>query len=108
MRTLGIDYGTKRIGIALSDEGGGFALPHSVIANRMMLATNPSSLDELAAEIIAVARENAAEDIVMGESRDYHGEANKVMPAILELKKALESAGLTVHLEPEFMTSVQA
>jgi putative Holliday junction resolvase len=31
MRTLAIDLGTKRIGLALSDEGGRFATPHSVL-----------------------------------------------------------------------------
>ena len=33
MRLLGIDYGAKRIGVALSDEKGKMAFPHSVIAN---------------------------------------------------------------------------
>jgi putative holliday junction resolvase len=31
MRTLGIDYGAKRIGLALSDEGGRFATPLEVL-----------------------------------------------------------------------------
>ena len=31
MRTLAIDLGTRRIGLALSDEGGRFATPHSVL-----------------------------------------------------------------------------
>lgn len=31
MRTLAIDLGTKRVGLALSDEGGRFATPHDVI-----------------------------------------------------------------------------
>ena len=33
MRYLGIDYGTKRIGIAFSDEKGKMAFAHSVIPN---------------------------------------------------------------------------
>jgi len=31
MRTLAIDLGTRRIGLAMSDEGGRFATPHSVL-----------------------------------------------------------------------------
>jgi len=31
MRTLAIDYGSKRIGVALSDEGGTLATPHQVL-----------------------------------------------------------------------------
>jgi putative Holliday junction resolvase len=31
MRTLAIDLGTRRVGLALSDEGGGFATPYEVL-----------------------------------------------------------------------------
>lgn len=31
MRSLGIDYGEKRIGVAISDEEGNFAFPYSVV-----------------------------------------------------------------------------
>ena len=31
MRFLGIDYGTKKIGLALSDESACFAFPHSIL-----------------------------------------------------------------------------
>lgn len=31
MRTLAIDYGTRRVGLALSDEGGRFATPYDVL-----------------------------------------------------------------------------
>src|SRR3954469_18404289 len=31
MRTLAIDLGTRRVGLALSDEGGKFATPHQVL-----------------------------------------------------------------------------
>ena len=31
MRTLAIDYGTRRVGLALSDEGGRLATPHDVL-----------------------------------------------------------------------------
>ena len=33
MKILGIDYGTKRVGIALSDEGGNLAFPRIVLTN---------------------------------------------------------------------------
>lgn len=34
MRTLAIDFGTKRLGLALSDEGGSLASPYAVIEVR--------------------------------------------------------------------------
>jgi putative Holliday junction resolvase len=98
MRILGIDYGTKRVGIAISDEQRKFALPVSVIANT----------PELLAEIEKVAKDNGVEEIVMGESRDYNNVPNSILEKSLELKKKLEERGFVVRLELEFMTSVQA
>jgi putative Holliday junction resolvase len=102
MRLLGIDYGTKRVGIALSDEDAQFALPFSVIANSQSLMSG------LVSEIDKIAIANEVKEIVMGESKDYKGEPNKIMSGSLDLKKQLEGKGFIVHLQPEFMTSVQA
>ncbi len=98
MRILGIDYGSKRVGIAISDPEGKFALPNSVIKNT----------DTLLAEVTKLATDFEVKEIVMGESRNYSGEANKILPDILKFKEKLETAGYVVHLELEFMTSVQA
>lgn len=98
MRLLGIDYGTKRIGLALSDETGQFALPLTIIKNSAM------SLEE----ITDTARQNNTKEIVLGESKNYKGEANAILAESLKLKASLEKEGFTVYLEPEFMTSVNA
>ncbi|MDD5165198.1 MAG: RuvX/YqgF family protein [Candidatus Pacebacteria bacterium] len=102
MRILGIDYGTKRIGIAISDPNAQFALPHSVLQNS--ISKKQSVIDA----IISIATANAVQKVIVGESRDYKGVANKILPDVLELKKELEKHNLTVHLELEFMTSQQA
>ena len=104
MRIIGIDYGTKRIGIAVSDPDAQFALPHSVIQNSTAGSKKSFILDEIS----KVALENETSTIVMGESRDYKGQPNKILPDALELKKDLELKGFTVYLELEFMTSQHA
>ncbi len=98
MRILGIDYGSKRIGLALSDEGRQFAMPLIVL----------NSTKNLLDEVLKIAKEKETTEIVMGESKNYKGEANVIMSESLEFKKQLETSGLTVHLEPEFMTSANA
>lgn len=98
MRILGIDYGTKRIGVAISDEERKFALPVKVIKN------DDSTLEE----IKSLAKINQTTDIVMGESRNYKQQPNLVFEESLVFKKKLEELGFTVILEPEFMTSVNA
>lgn len=98
-RYLGIDYGTKRVGIAVSDPEGQLAFPHVV------LKTTP----KLAQEIADICRENSVGTIVMGESKDYSGKDNNIMPAARDLTKDLEKeTGVTVIFHPEFMTSMQA
>jgi putative holliday junction resolvase len=92
MRLLGIDYGTKRVGIALSDEAGMMAFPHKVIPN------SPTLLSELEH---LVAKEHVTE-IVIGHSLDKNSKPNKLQAAIEELMTDLTLAtGLPIHLQPE-------
>lgn len=98
MRLLGIDYGSKRIGIALSDEAGQFAMPLIVFNNSKNLLK----------EIVEIANKNNIKEIVMGESKNYKGEANTILPESLNFKMDLEKEGFIVYLEPEFMTSANA
>lgn len=98
MRYLGIDFGEKRVGIALSDEEGKFAFPQAVLVNNSDLLKNISSL----------CIKNNVETVVMGESRDYHGQINEIMWKIDGFRKQLEALGMKVIFEPEFLTSVQA
>ena len=98
MRFLGIDYGSKRIGIAHSDEGGQFAMP--------LITLNNSK--NVLKEVVDLAKKNNVKEIVIGESKNYKGEANTILPESLNFKMDLEKEGFIVHLEPEFMTSVNA
>ncbi len=98
MRILGIDYGSKRVGVAISDPDRKFALPVSVILN------TPTLLDEI--EKIAIDHE--VKEMVMGESRNYKGEPNEILLDSMDFKQRLEQKGFIVNLELEFMTSVQA
>ena len=111
MRLLGIDYGSKRVGLALSDERGRFAMPLQVLTNQFVKSSKESRetyIQKLIAEVAGIARKNNVSEVVIGESKNYEGEANAIMHESLEFKKSLEAEGFIVHLEPEFMTSVQA
>ena len=97
-RILGIDFGTKRIGVAVSDPARAFALPLVVIKNS----------DLAVKEIAEIARQHETAEVVMGESRNYKQEPNAIFEEADAFKKQLEELGLTVYLELEFMTSMQA
>lgn len=98
MRYLGIDYGTKRVGTALTDEGGIMAFPNQVIENNNMLLKNITMLIE---------DENVGK-VVIGHSLDLGGKPNQVQKEIDLLKKDLEERGVMVTLEPEQFTTREA
>jgi putative Holliday junction resolvase len=98
MKHLGIDFGEKRVGIAISDEEGKIAFPKAVLVNNKELLRN----------IIDFCMQNSVELVVMGESRDYHGKINDIMWKVDLFRQQLEALGIKVIFEPEFLTSVQA
>ncbi len=58
MRTLAIDLGTKRIGLALSDEGGKFATPYDIF-----IVTSPADAIDA---VLSLARKEEVERFVVG------------------------------------------
>lgn len=98
MRYIGIDYGTKKVGVALSDEAASMGFPYGVL---------PTS-STLADQIFVLAREKEAAGVVIGESRDFSGSENPVAAEARSLARALEAAGLTVYFEPETYTTQEA
>lgn len=98
-RFLGIDYGTKRIGLAISDENHKLAFPKEIVFNDL-------NTFKILAEIIKT--EKIAE-IVVGESVDFSGKLNalsaRIDVFILELEEKFK---LPVYKQKEFLTSVEA
>lgn len=115
MRFLGVDYGSKRVGIAVSDEAGEFAMPLVVLQQGKDMST-------LVGNIRDIILENKINTIVIGESKSYDGKMNPIMKEITPFKKMLEEmlntvvddkngevmAPVQVIYEPEFMTSMNA
>ncbi|MCR4276493.1 MAG: Holliday junction resolvase RuvX [Candidatus Parcubacteria bacterium] len=99
MRYLGVDYGTKKIGLALSDEAGMMGFPHSIVPN------TPRLIDELCA---LIAKEDVGA-VVIGESRTLAGGENPIAKdARLFGDQIAERAGVPVFYESEVFTSAEA
>lgn len=99
MKLLGVDYGEKRIGIAISDESGAIAFPKAVLPGDRNLL--PS--------LTRIVSEEHISAIVFGESHNYNGTENRIMAAASACARALAAAtGIPVYFEPEFLTSRQA
>jgi putative holliday junction resolvase len=101
MRILAIDHGTKRVGLALSDETGTIAQPLQFLP-----AEPAAKLWELLRQIVA---ERKVEEIVVGMPRNMDGSygpaAEKTREFITALKQVLT---VPVHTWDERLTTVQA
>jgi putative Holliday junction resolvase len=99
MRYLGIDYGSSKIGLALSDEAGTMGFPHSILTNTPRLA------EELCAFI---AKEDVGA-IVIGESLSLSGEENPIAKDARTLGETLSArTGVPVSYESEVFTTAEA
>ncbi len=99
MKYLGIDYGEKRVGIAVSDDSGSVAFPRIVLDNDKNLVSKVSDL----------CCDESIEAIVLGESKNFDGKENIIMAEIKVFKKKLEEfIKLPIYFEPEFLTSAEA
>ena len=99
MRYMGIDYGTKRIGVAVSDELGTLAFPKAILLN------DKDTL-RLVGEIIQAEK---ISEIVIGESVDFSGKLNSLSARIeVFILELIEKFGLPIHKQKEFLTSVEA
>jgi putative Holliday junction resolvase len=97
-RFLGIDYGAKRVGLAISDENGKLAFPYKILQNN----------NELFDFIHNICGQENITEIVIGESIDLSGKENKIMEKIKEFEKELFALGLPIHFQKEFMTTIEA
>ena len=99
MRLIGIDYGKKRVGIALTDDKGLMAFPKAVLPNDNYLVS----------EIAAMVKSQGVSRIIIGESKDFKMIDNPIMSQIKLFKDQLELAtGVEMIYEPELLTSHQA
>lgn len=99
MKFLGVDFGSKKLGLAISDENGILAFPKKVIPN-------DNSTQVVIKEYIESEK---IEAIVFGESLDSFGKPNKIMQEINEFVPLLKKEiSIPIYFQKEFMTSVEA
>ena len=99
MRVLGIDYGSKKIGLALSDDNFKMAFPKRVLDNNEFLFDTLKDFIE----------KNEVARIVLGDSKDFNMNDNPIMGQIKKFKERLEEEfKIEVILFSEVLSSHQA
>ena len=101
MRILGIDFGFKRIGVAVGESEFGIVNPRPV-----MLASGALKTD--AATIARLARTEEVDAIALGLPIEESGEEGRMARICRTLAGHLEALGETVHLVNEIYSSREA
>jgi putative Holliday junction resolvase len=98
-RSLGIDFGEKRIGLAVSE--GGLAVPLTTVRRK----DDRSALEEIA----GIARREGVERLVVGEPRRLDGTRGTAAVRARRFGERLaEITGLPLEMVDEALTSVEA
>lgn len=101
-RILGIDYGERRIGLALSD-------PTATIAQPLPTLTRRAGKRPPVAAVVATIQQNEVERVVIGLPLNLHGAETEWTAAVRDFGARLqERAGVPVDFMDERFTSVQA
>ena len=99
-RTLGIDFGSKRVGLALSDRLNLIASPYRTL--------DYVSEKELIAQLKSIVYENNIEIVVLGLPINMKGEDTIQTKKVRNFKKLLSGLGLPVIYEDERLSSISA
>lgn len=105
MKYIGVDYGARKSGLAVSDDRGTIAVPLKIVAT-----------EELSSELDHMLENVLFERIVFGESVNAKGIHNSVWEEtnafVNKLKEKYEAriinGELSIHFEKEFLTSKHA
>ncbi|MDQ6910082.1 MAG: Holliday junction resolvase RuvX [Actinomycetota bacterium] len=102
MRVVGLDLGTRRIGVAVSDSDGSVAAPHAVLER-----SGDDVADRLTIGVIA--RDLGAGKVIVGLPLSLDGSRGPAAIQAVEEAGALEEAtGIPVELHDERLTTVVA
>jgi putative Holliday junction resolvase len=101
MRLVGIDFGFKRIGVAVAESDPGIVTPRPPMAASGTLKTDAGAIAKL-------AKTEEADAVVLGLPVEGSGEEGKMARICRTLAGHIEEHGVKVHLVDETLSSVQA
>ena len=102
MRVLGIDLGSKRIGIATSDRSGTIATPYTVLKRCGAMGGDHRNIAKMVVE-------EEAEAVIVGLPLNMDGSEGKAAQAArVEAARMATVVGVPVHVHDERLTTVEA
>ena len=102
MRLLGLDLGTKTLGVSISDELG------IIASNYGCIRFEEENYDEELEKLIPIIKEFNIKCVVLGLPKNMNNTLGYASNRSLNFKEMLESKGIEVILQDERLTSVEA
>ena len=99
-RALGIDFGTKRVGLALSDRSNMIASPYKTL--------NYVSEKDLITQLETIVTKNDIEILVLGLPISMKGEDTAQTMKVRNFKEILSTLRISIVYEDERLSSVSA
>ncbi len=102
MRYLGLDLGTKTLGLAISDELG-------IIATSYKILRHDENYESLIPQVIDIIKEKKIQALVLGLPKNMNNTVGERGEVSLSFQKRLEQeTGLPVYMQDERLTTRQA
>ena len=104
MRIIGLDFGSKTVGVAISDP-----LLITAQGKEIIRRERPDKLRKTLARIEELIVEYEVTEIVLGDPKNMDGSDGERVRKTLEFKDMLERrTGLPIHMQDERLTTVEA
>ena len=101
MRYLGLDLGTKTLGLAISDKLGTIASPYKVLRY--------NDIKILIEELIEIINKEKVDELVLGLPKNMNGSLGFAAERSMNFKKVLEQEiNIPIHLVDERLSTVEA
>jgi len=102
VKYIGLDLGTKTLGIAISD-------PLGIIASSYTIIRHEEDYEKLVLEVKKIMTEENIQEIVLGLPKNMNNSIGERAEKSYEFKKLLEEKlNVTVHLEDERLSTKEA
>ena len=102
MRYLGLDLGSRRLGVSISDKTGLIATSYKVIEHN-------EEYEKLIVEIAKIVEKEGIDEIVLGFPKNMNNTIGPKGELSLEFKDSLEKKlNIKVHLQDERLTTKEA
>ncbi len=102
MRYLGLDLGTKTLGISISDK------TNTLVSPLKLIKFTKENYDEAVKELLLVIKEYNIKEVVLGLPKNMDNTLGFAANRSLNFKEMLEKEDVIVHLEDERLTTVEA